>query len=229
MTDAPIDWAEITIQSLQGLWEGFIVFIPELIGALLVFIVGWFVAVGVGRLVADLLKRARFNDAFESGGWKHALERAELQVDPAGFIGAIFKWVLVIVFLLAAVDILGMTAFSDWLKDDVLGYLPNVLVATLIFVVTVIIADIAQRLVRAGVEGAQVGYGQAAGMIAKWSIWIFALIAILTQLGIATEMLQTLFTGLVAMIALAGGLAFGLGGKEVAGEILSDLKTKLKK
>ncbi|GAI23290.1 unnamed protein product, partial [marine sediment metagenome] len=110
-----IDWADITIQALQNLWQGFLGFIPLLVGAIIVFVIGWFISVGVGKLISEILKRIRFNQIFEKGGWKEALEKAEIRVDASGFIGAICKWVLVIVFLLAAVEILGLVQFADFL------------------------------------------------------------------------------------------------------------------
>jgi len=221
------DWYAVTLDGLQDLWQGFIGFLPALVGALVIFVIGWFISVGVSRLVVDILKRIKFNQVFERGNWKQALEKADMKVDPAGFIGAIFKWVLVIVFLLAAVEILGLDQLAVFITN-VLAYLPNVLVASLIFVVAVIIADIAEKVMRAAVESAQVGQAHMVGVIVRWSIWIFAIIAILTQLGVTPILWQTLFTGLVALIVLAGGLAFGLGGKEVAAQWLQDMNNKLK-
>jgi len=221
------DWYAITLQALQNLWLAFWPFIVRLIGALIVFIIGWFISVGIGRLITEILIRLKFNKIFEKGSWKEALDKAEFKIDASEFIGSIVKWVLVIVFLLAAVEILGFVQFAGFLTK-VLGYLPNVIVAVLIFVVAVIITDIVEKLVRAAVEGARVGYGHIVGVIIRWSIWIFAILAILIQLGIAPRLMEILFTGLVALITIAGGIAFGLGGKDVAAEILEDLKKKLK-
>jgi len=223
-----IDWYSITIGALQNFWLGFLAFIPKLIGAIIIFIVGWFIAVGVGRLISEVLRRIRFNQLFEKTGWKEALEKAELKVDVSGFVGAISKWVLVIVFLSAAVEVLGLLEFADFLRN-VLVYLPNVIVAALIFVVAVIIADILEKVTRAAVEGIKIGYASLAGSIVKWSIWVFAILAILIQLGIARELILTLFSGFVAILVISLGLAFGLGGKEVASEILQDLRKKLKR
>lgn len=221
------NWYLITLQALQNLWQGFLNFIPALIGAAVVFIVGWFISIGIGRLITEILKKLRFNRIFEKGVWKEALEKAEFKVDAAGFIGVIFKWVLVIVFLMAAVEILGLTEFAGFL-NNILGYLPNVLVAAFIFVAAVIIADLFEKVVRAAVESIRIGYGHLVGVIVRWSIWIFAILAILIQLKITPALIQILFTGLVALIVIAGGIAFGLGGKEVATEILRDLHRKLK-
>jgi len=222
------DWSAITLGALQDLWQGFLSFTPKLIGAIVVFIVGWLIAVGIGKLIAEILKRLKFNQVFERGDWKEALERADLKINISEFIGAICKWILVIVFLLAAVEILGFVQFAEFL-EDVISWLPNLVVAAAIFVVAVIIADISEKLIKAGVEKMKIGYTQVIGIIVKWSIYIFAASAILIQLGIARALIQTLFTGAVIMIALAFGLAFGLGGKEEAREILASLRRRLKR
>ena len=222
-----IDWWTTTVNALENLWIGVIDFIPNLVGALIVFIVGWIIAVAVGKLVAEVLKRIKFDRIFEKGGWKTALEKSDIKADVSSFIGAIFKWVLLIAFLIAAVQILGLNQLRDFFVD-VLNYLPNVIVAAFILVVAVIIADILEKVVRAAVEGTRVGHGQLVGVIVKWSIWIFAIFAILLQLGIAEELVKTIIQGIVALIVIAGGIAFGLGGKDVAADILQDLRNKLR-
>lgn len=222
-----LDWYSVTIQALQGLWQAFLSFVPALIGAIIVFVIGWFISVGIGRLITEILKRIRFNQIFEKGNWDEALAKADIKVDASAFVGAIIKWVLVIVFLLAAVEIIGLVQFAVFLQS-VLGYLPNVIIAALIFVVTVIVVDIVEKIVRVSVERIKVGYGQMVSAVIKWSVWIFAILAILYQLGVAKPFMETLFTGLVAMLALAFGLAFGLGGKEVAADVWQYLKKKVK-
>ena len=218
--------------AFRDLLSGVVSFVPLLIFAILVLLVGWFIAVGVGRLVADLLTRIKFNQVFERGNWKEALAKADLKVDPAGFIGGIFKWVLVIVFLLAAVEILGFEQFAGFLRD-VLAYLPNVIVAALILVVAIIVADIAEKVVRASVEGAKIGHGQFISSVVKWFIWIFALFSALLQLDIAVlpvqVLIQTFVQGIGYGIALAVAIAFGLGGKDQAAEILRDLRNKMQR
>ncbi len=221
------NWLDTTFDALSNLWIGFIDFIPSLIGALIVFVIGWLIALAVGKVVAEVLKKIRFNQIFERGGWKSALEKADIKVDASEFVGSIIKWVLLIVFIAAAIEILGFNQLTVFLTADVLPYLPNVVVAAFIFVVAVVIADILEKVVRASVEGVKSGYGGMVGLIIKWSILIFAILTILHQLGIGAVFMADLFKGIVAMIVIAVGLAFGLGGKEVAGEIVKDLKDKL--
>ena len=167
-----------TIDALENLLIGFIDFIPKLVGAFIVFIIGWIIAVAIGKLIAEILKRIKFNQIFEKGGWKTALEKADIKVDASSFIGAIFKWVLLIAFLIAAVQILGLGQLRDFFID-VLNYLPNVIVAAFILVVAIIIADILEKVVRAMVDGTRIGYGQIVGVIVNCSMWIFAIFAFL--------------------------------------------------
>ncbi len=221
------DWYTVTLESLQGMWQIFIGFLPKLIGAIIVFVIGWFIAIGIGKLVTKILQLVKLNQLFAKSGWDEALDKAGIKADVAGFIGAICKWLLVIVFLLAAVEILGFVQFAGFLSS-VITYLPNVVVSVAIFVVAVIFADIVEKIIRAAVEKSKIGFAQYASVIVKWSIYVFAILAILLQLGIASYLINTIFAGVVAMLALAFGLAFGLGGKETASDLLEKLKNKLK-
>ena len=223
-----IDWYAITINALTGLWQGFLGFIPNLFGALIVFIIGWFIAIGIGKLVVEILVRIKFNQIFETSGWRRALEKAEVKTSASEFIGMIIKWVLVIVFLMAAVEILGFVNFADFLSS-VIGYLGNVVVAALIFVVAVILADILAKVIVATTESVKFEYSHLAGDIVRWSIWIFAILAILYQLGVAQPLIETFFTGVIGIIVISVGIAFGLGGKEAAAEVIEDFRKRIKK
>jgi len=202
-----------------------------LVGAVFILVIGWIISAAIGKLITELLRKLKFNQLFERGGWQEALNRADIKVDAAEFIGAIFKWVLIIVFLMVASEILGFVQFTNFL-NGVLAYLPNVIVAVLIFAVTVVVADIVEKIVKAGVGGAKIGYAQLAGSVAKWAIWIFAILAILRQLLIVPQLIDILFGalvyGLVAFLVLAFGLSFGLGGRDVAAGVLQDLSRKFK-
>lgn len=219
-------WYQITIKALQETWRGFLMFLPKLIGSLLVFIIGWFISTGIGRLVSEVLKRIKFNKFFERTGWRESLAKADLRVDPAGFVGAISKWMLVIVFLLASVQILEFTAF-EYLLKEIIAWLPNLVVAIAIFIVAVILADILEKITKASVEKIDVGYVGFIGVLIKWSIYIFAGLIILRQLEVTPTIIDALVNGFVGMMALAFGLAFGLGGKDAAASFIEDIKRKI--
>ena len=221
------DWSLPIVQSSV---QEFVSFLGILIWAIIVFVIGYLVSIGVGKLIAEVLKSVKFNKLFEKEGWKMALQRASIDANPAEFIGAIFKWVLVIVSALIAVDILGMKAFAG-LLTQVLNYLPNVVIAVLVFVVAIIISDIVEKLVRVTVERLKVGSGYIASSIVKWAIWIFTFLLILDLVLPTSLLIKTLYSsivyGIVGSLALGIGLAIGLGGKETAGKVISDMYKKI--
>ena len=219
-------WSEITIQEFQNLWQGFLGFIPSLLAAILVFVIGWFIACGIGRLIAEILIRLKFNSLFKSTGWKDSLEKAEFKVDPAGFIGAICKWVLAIVFLLASVEILGLSQFASFL-EKVIAWLPNLVVAAAIFVVSVIIADFLEKIVKAWVRKMGIEQVKLIGAIIRWSVYVFAALAILLQLGITSTIITSVVYGIIGILTLSIGLSFGLGGKEAASRAISAIEDKI--
>ena len=215
---------------IQPFLQGLIGFIAKLILALIVFAIGYLVSVGIGRIVTEILKSVRFNKLFEKEGWSKALQRANIDVHPSEFVGAIVKWVFVILSLLIAVDILNLAQFGVILTQ-VLEYLPNVVVAALIFVVAVIVSDIIEKIVRVTVERMKVGYGHVASMIIKWAIWIFTIFLILDELLPHSDLIKTLYMaivwGIVGTLALGIALAIGLGGKEVAADAIRDMRNKI--
>lgn len=223
------DLGSIILNDLQRLLSGSILFFLRFIPALIVFIIGWFIAAGVGKIVTEILRKLKLDKIFESTGWKEAMEKAEIKITISEFTGNLCKWILILVFLAISSQIIGVERFSAFLFDGIIPWLPNLLVAVLILMVTVIIAHFAEKMVRASAGKAKIGYANFAGAIVKWSIWIFGIFAILSQLGIAEKLVLSLFQGIMALIAIAGGLAFGLGGKDFASDILKSLKEKMKK
>lgn len=205
-----------------------VAFLPQLIVALVVFAVGWIIALGVGKVVAKVLQAVRFNQLFEQEGIRTALERADWKVDPAGFVGSIVRWVIVIFFLYSAVVVLGLGQFAEFFREIVL-WLPNLVVAAVIFVVAIIVAEYVGKLIRAWIESLRIGYGQFIETVVKGAIWLFAIFAILHQLGIATVIVETIAMGIVAFLVIAGGLAFGLGGKDLATDILREARERVRK
>lgn len=220
------NWTEITIFALQNLWQRFLDFLPNLLGAIVVFGIGWFFAHWIGKLVSTILSRLKFNKFFERTGWKEALEKAEITLNPAEFVGGICKWILVIVFLSVAVEILGFFQFAEFL-NKVVSWLPNLVVAVAIFVVAVILADILEKVAKAWVRKMGLKGADFLGEIVKGAIYIFATLSILLQLGVTPTLINTLIIGFVGMIALAFGLAFGLGGKETAAKLIEELRRKI--
>ncbi|MBI4114422.1 MAG: hypothetical protein HY445_01105 [Candidatus Niyogibacteria bacterium] len=217
-----VDSLDTVALSFQNLWVGVAAFIPKLVIALLIFIIGWIVAFTLGKAVAQLLRMLKVDHVFKNLGFEEPVSRAGFKLDIGAFIGGLVKWFFILVALIAAVDILGLEALNDFLKS-VVFYIPDVIVAALILVVAAVVAEALRKVVVGSAKAAHIPSPELMGGITKWAIWVFAFLAALFQLGIAGPFVQTLFTGFVGALAIALGLSFGLGGKEVAGRFLSKL------
>jgi hypothetical protein len=215
------------LTSLSDLGSQLASFLPGLIAALVVFFVGWAIAVAAGRLVERLLVVLRINQAFEHlRGFKAVVERAGLRLNVSLLIGEIVKWFFILVTLLAATSILGLGEISSFLTS-VLLYIPNVVVAALILIIAVVLSNFVYRTVQASITAAGFSSAPMVAAVSKWAIIVFAMLAALTQLNVAVTLIQTIVTAFFAMIALAGGLAFGLGGKDLATRWLKKFEADL--
>jgi hypothetical protein len=220
-------WAIVLTQSFQDLSYGLIQYTPRLIAALIIFIIGWIIGVVIGRLIAQLVASLRIDEALRSAGVEKVLHRAGWKLNSGVFLGTLVQWFVIIVFLLASLDALQLTDVSIFLRAVVLTYLPHVIVAVLILLVAAVIADAAQKVVAGSAAAVNIHSANFLGALARWAIWIFAILAALDQLGV-TPFIQTLFTGLVVALSLAFGLAFGLGGQHAAGEYIKKLQSEIK-
>ena len=217
------DWTSVVVGSLQNLWGGGIQVLGSIVGALIVFIIGLLVATGIAALVERIVNVVKLDRALQGLGLQEYFTRAGLSINSGKFFGKLVYWFLVVVFLLAATDILGFYSLSNFLRE-VLLYLPNVFVAVLIMLAAVVIANFLRRLVRAAVKSADLHAGSFLGSLTWWAVVIFGFFAALSQLGIAVAIINSLVTGFVAMLALAGGIAFGIGGKDYAMHLISKLR-----
>lgn len=220
------NWVDVLVGSLQSLWLGVVNFIPSLLGAIIVFILGLIIAAGLDKLVERIIYWVKLDNLLRKAGLEAYLQRANLRLNSGYFLGKIVYWFIFIVFLLAASEILGLPALSDFLKN-VLNYIPNVIVAALILIATFILANFLQSLVKASVFVAKLHVAKSAGAITRWIVIIFGFLAALLQLGVAVQIINTLITGIIAMVVLAGGLAFGLGGKDVAARMIEKAKAEI--
>ena len=221
------NWGAVFTQSLQGIWYGVANFVPTLIIAIIIFAIGWVLAALIEKLVEGLFKALKIDALLKSAGLEDVVERSGYKLNAGKFVGVLVKWFVIVVFLSASFDILGLSQVNSFLKDVVLSYLPQVIVAVLVLMVAVIIADAMQKVVTASARAAHIKSSALLGSITKWAIWIFAILTALFHLGIAPALIQTLFMGIVVAAALAVGLSFGLGGKEVAGRLLEKSVHKL--
>ena len=221
-------WADVLSQSFQNLSFGLMAFIPNVIVAIVIFIVGWLVGVGLGRVVKQIVDALRVDQALRSTGIERILSRAGFELSSGKFLGFLVKWFFIIVFLVASLDVLHLTAVDAFISDVVLGYLPQVIVAVLILLVAAVVAEATERVVIGSAKAGNLSSAGFLGKVARYAIWIFAILAALAQLNVATAFVQTLFTGFVIAISLAIGLAFGLGGQKAAERYIDHLQAEIK-
>lgn len=220
-------WNEAIKASLQNLWAKIVSLVPEIVGALVILIVGLVVASALGKLAKKLVHYTRVDNLVQKLGVAQKFENVGLKFSISGLVGWVVKWFFIIVTLIAVVDILKLDQITKFLQDVAL-YLPNVVVAILILVIGLVIGQFVYQVVEKTSKASHLTahVGDTLAAIAKWAIIIFALMASLSQLSIATRLIEILFTGFIAMLALALGLAFGLGGKEKAAKYLEQLGKK---
>jgi len=216
-------WGDSIIGAVIETWDTFESFLPNLLAAVVIIVVGVIIASTLSKIVYKifdkllidaLLKKTSVFVMFEKGGIKLSISK---------FLAGLVKWFMLIVIFIVAADILNLEQVTDFL-NKVLLYIPNVVVAVVIMLVGAIVAHFLGNVVKTAVSAAKIGPARFLSGITYYAIIIFAIMAALMQLGIASDLIETLFTGFVAMVALAGGLAFGLGGRDMGKEILDKIK-----
>lgn len=210
-------------QSFYNLWAGVVAFVPNIIAAIIIFVFGWIVASIIEKLVSQLFKVLMVDKALKSAGVEEAMHKGGIRLDSGVFFGALVKWFVIIIFLMASLEVVGLRQVNDFLRE-VVAYLPQVIVSALVLLVAAVVANAVDRIVTSSAKTAGISSAGFLGGVSRWAIWIFAFLIALTQLGIAPQFMYTIFMGVVAMLVLAGGLAFGLGGKEAAARYIEKLR-----
>lgn len=219
--------ASVLQGSFQDLWLTVVQFIPPIIAAVVIFAIGWIVGMILARIVEQIVDVLRINDALKAAGLNDAAKEAGFTLNAGRILGTLVQWFVVIVFLVASLEILGLERVTIFLQQVVLLYLPQVIVAALILILAAVVAEVVKNVVSGSARAAGATSANLAGAVAKWAIWIFAILAALNQLGVASAFVQTVFTGLVVSLSLAFGLAFGLGGKEAAARTIEKVRAEI--
>lgn len=218
-------WADVIVASLQRLWDGVISFIPNLVGAVVVFVIGLVVASGLSALVERLLSALHFDDLFSQLGLSSYFKRAGVPLKASFFVGRVVFWFIILVFLLAVSDALNLFGLTRFLTD-VIDFVPNVIAASLILLASFVLGHFLRRVVSASVFSAKLHAADFLGTVSWWAVVIFGFFAALSQLHVAETIVHMLVLGFISMLALAGGLAFGLGGRDYAAHLLKKLQER---
>jgi hypothetical protein len=213
------DWGEAITTSLAQALSLFLAAIPRIVGFIIIIAIGWFVATLIAKGVAALLRSIRFNEMAQRSGFAGFVANTGVETDSSGFIADIAKWFVRLITLVVGFDALGLPAVSDVLRQLLL-WLPNLAVAIAVLILGGLAANWLAGLVRGATAKADLGNPDLLASIARVAVWAFAIVIAVNQIGIARELVNTLFMAIVGAVALALGLAFGIGGRDTAAELV---------
>jgi len=219
-------WSEVISLSFRNLWVGLVGFVPNLVVAIVVVLIGWGIGALFGRVVYQIIKALKVDEALRRAGVEDFLNRGGLSLNTGSFLGGLVRWFVILVFLIGAFEILRLSQVTAFLRD-ILDYLPQVIVAVLILIAAGMVADLMKRIVLSSAMTAEISSAGFLATVTKWVIWVFAILVAMSQLGIASGFVQTIFTGLVVALSLGLGLSFGLGGQEAASRLIEKVSKEI--
>lgn len=212
--------AQSILVSLTAALTAFLTFVPALVGAVILLIIGWILSGVIGRVVTTLLQKIGFEKAASTTGVTRfvGMTGAGKGMTASRIMGELVKWFIRLIFIELAAEALHLAAITTLINSIIL-FIPNLIVALVVVMIGVLVANLVAGLVRGGAAEAGFKSPNLLASVARYAIIGFAVLIALNQIGIAATLVNTLFIGLVGSIALALGLAFGLGGREVASQM----------
>lgn len=220
-------WGQTLTNSFQNLWIGVISYVPNLIVAIIILILGWLIGALFGRAIWQVFRSLRVDEALRRAGFESFLKKGGINLDSGAFVGGLVKWFIILVFLVPVFATLGLAQVTTFVQEITLRYLPNIIAAALVLLAGGVIGDLVDRVVVTAAKTAEFRSAHFAGSISRWAVWVLAILVALSQLGIAAAFSQTLFTGIVIAISLALGLSFGLGGQDAAARFIEKLRNEI--
>lgn len=222
------DWYEsLIIVTTEALSE-VVSYFPRILGALLVLLIGAFFAQGLKSLLVTVLESLRISSMVKKTPVEHFLKNADFGKKAEELVGVVGYWLLMLVVIQTSVGILGLTSLSTLLQE-VLGYLPSIISAVVVLFFGVLLAGLVESFVKGAVKTIDGHSALLFGKISSYLVITFALLAAVSELGIASEFITILFIGFVAMLTIGFGLALGLGGQHVVRALLEEWYKNLKK
>jgi hypothetical protein len=218
-TPVVTDWGTAIMSSVTAALALLLGGTPKIIGFLVILLIGWLIASAIAAAVAAILRTVKFNDLAGRAGLTGFVRNMGVQTDAAGFLANVAKWFVRLIVLVTAFDALGLPAVSQVLQQLLL-WLPNLVVALVVLVIGGLAASALAGLVRGATAESGLGNPDLLATIARVAVWAFAIVIAVNQIGVAATLVNTLFMAVVGALALALGLAFGLGGRETAAQIV---------
>ncbi len=222
---AVLEWKNLIVEPVSQMLTRIMTYLPILLGALVILIVGWLVAKAIKRIVDWLLKLIRFDALADKAGISEILKKGNLEISAGEVISRLVYWLIVIMVLVMAVDALGLPKASDVLAS-LFAYVPKVIAALLVLVVAMFLASFVSGIVRTAAGNANLPKPEMFAGVSRWAIIIFAVTISLEQLGIASLLVTATFNIILGGVCLALAIAFGLGGKDIVANYLEELKKR---
>ena len=220
MPTVPVtDWGQAIMTSVATALALLLGAIPKVIGFAVILIIGWIIASALATAVAAILRTVKFNELAQRAGISGFVQKMGVHTDAAGFLATLVKWFVRLIVLVTAFDALGLPAVSQVLQQ-ILLWLPNLVVALVVLVIAGLAANALAGLVRGATAESGLGNPDVLASIARVAVWAFAIVVAVNQIGVATTIVNTLFMATVGAVAVAFALAFGLGGRDTAAQIV---------
>jgi len=220
---AVIEWGNLIVEPVRQMLTKILAYLPTLLGALIILIVGWIVAKAIKAIIDALLKAVRFDTLADKAGVSRVLEKGDIKISAREVVSRLVYWLIMIMVLVMTVDALGLPKASDVLAS-LFAYVPKVIAALLVLIVAMFLASFVSGIVRMAAGNANLPKPGLFAGISRWAIIIFAVTISLVELGIAPLLVTATFNIILGGIVLALALAFGLGGKDAAARYLEELK-----
>lgn len=215
--------------SFYSVFENIVTYVPSIIVAGILFVIGWFLASWIGKIIATLVSSLKVDDALGATGLRDLANRAGFGLNTGKVLGFFVKWALIIVVATVAFDMVGLSQINESLMQ-ILGYIPNIIIAAVVLMITALVAEFVEKLSTGGAKAAGVRKAGLFGIVARYFVWIVGITTALSQLQVAevvVALFQSVLTGVVAAVAIALGISFGLGGKEAAARYINRVEKDL--
>lgn len=222
------NWQEAVWVAAANIFTQFFNFLPSLFGALLIFVVGLILAKWAKAIIVKVLAAVKLDKVLRKIGLEPFLSQADIKLKAEVIVGEIARWLIIIVFFMAGVNVLGLTTVGSVLAS-VLGFVPSIVSAILILTIGVLLAGLVEGLIKGAVNQIDPKTGRLLSKVASYLVVIVAALAAINELGIAQSLINILFMGIITTLALGIGLAIGLGAKDLVSKMLMDWYSKGKK
>lgn len=221
-------WGVQTRDVIQGVWDRIVIFVPNVVGALIIALIGVVVGMIIGYVVTRILQAVKLQALSDQSQLTQVLQKAKLKSDVAEISGTFVRWVIILTFLIPASAVLGLTQVSDFF-ESVIGYIPRVVGVVLLISFGHLVAEMLARLVRASADSFGLVVAKIVEWVTRWAVYAFVAIASLFALGVPQEFTVIMFIGVVSSLALALGLSLGLGAQGHMNDLIKRVRDEHKR